>query len=192
MELQRFLYSWGHQGTLGHRWGWKLVPQDGRVFKSHQSPCLGTLCANHCAKAFMQIISIPHNTLNSTGSVIPSPFHRWGSRNFKVLCQSLKYSQLPTILLFSCSVMSDSLWPHGCSTPGFRVLHYLLCSHLNGFTMLSGTDVDNEFCFRTQGVVSFIKISVQDSYKSPKPGVRSRELWFLENPLHSTFLNDAR
>ena len=42
--------------------------------------------------------------------------------------------------------------------------------------MLSGIDVDNEFCFRTQGVASFVKISVQDSYKFPKPGVWSREL----------------
>ena len=28
-------------------------------------------------------------------------------------------------LLFSCSVVSYSLWPHDCSTPGFPVLHYL-------------------------------------------------------------------
>ena len=26
---------------------------------------------------------------------------------------------------FCCSVMSDSLWPHGCSTPGFPVHHQL-------------------------------------------------------------------
>ena len=26
---------------------------------------------------------------------------------------------------FSCSVMSDSLWPHDCSTPGFPVHHQL-------------------------------------------------------------------
>ena len=30
------------------------------------------------------------------------------------------------LLLFSRSVMSDSLWPMDCSTPGFPVLHYLL------------------------------------------------------------------
>ena len=29
------------------------------------------------------------------------------------------------LLLFSCSVVSDSLRPHGC-TPGFPVLHHLL------------------------------------------------------------------
>ena len=29
------------------------------------------------------------------------------------------------LLLFTCSVMSDSLWPLDCSTPGFPVLHYL-------------------------------------------------------------------
>ena len=29
-------------------------------------------------------------------------------------------------LLFSCQVMSNSLQPHGLSTPGFPVLHYLL------------------------------------------------------------------
>ena len=28
-------------------------------------------------------------------------------------------------LLFSCSVLSDSLQPHDCSTPGFPVHHYL-------------------------------------------------------------------
>ena len=30
------------------------------------------------------------------------------------------------LLWFSCSVVSDSLQPHGCSTPGFPVLHHLL------------------------------------------------------------------
>ena len=29
------------------------------------------------------------------------------------------------VLLFSCSVVLDSLWPHGLRTPGFPVLHYL-------------------------------------------------------------------
>ena len=29
------------------------------------------------------------------------------------------------LLLFSHSVMSDSLWPRNCSTPGLPVLHYL-------------------------------------------------------------------
>ena len=29
------------------------------------------------------------------------------------------------LLLFSCSVVSDSLWPMVCSTPGFPILHYL-------------------------------------------------------------------
>ena len=29
------------------------------------------------------------------------------------------------LLLFSRQVMSNSLWPHNCSTPGFPVLHYL-------------------------------------------------------------------
>ena len=29
------------------------------------------------------------------------------------------------LLLFSCTVMSDSLWPMDCSTPGFPVLHHL-------------------------------------------------------------------
>ena len=31
-----------------------------------------------------------------------------------------------TLLLFSCSAMSNSLRPHDCSTPGFPVLHHLL------------------------------------------------------------------
>ena len=31
-----------------------------------------------------------------------------------------------TLLLSSWSVMSDSLWPHDCSTPGFPVLRHLL------------------------------------------------------------------
>ena len=30
------------------------------------------------------------------------------------------------MLLFNCSVVSDSLWPHGLQHPGFPVLHYLL------------------------------------------------------------------
>ena len=34
--------------------------------------------------------------------------------------------QSPLLLLFSCSVVSDSLRPHGCSMPGFPVLHHLL------------------------------------------------------------------
>ena len=29
------------------------------------------------------------------------------------------------VLLFSCSVMSDSLWPCGLQHPGFPILHYL-------------------------------------------------------------------
>ena len=73
----------------------------------------------------------------------------------------------------SCPTFCD---PTDCSTPGFPVLHYLLRSHLNGFTMLSRRGVDNEFCFRTPGVVSFIKISVQDGYKFPNLGVQRREL----------------
>ena len=32
---------------------------------------------------------------------------------------------LRDLLLFSCSVVSDSLWPIDCSTPGFPVLHCL-------------------------------------------------------------------
>ena len=31
-----------------------------------------------------------------------------------------------SVVLFSCSVVSDSLHPHGCSTPGFPVLRHLL------------------------------------------------------------------
>ena len=30
------------------------------------------------------------------------------------------------MLLFNCSVVSDSLWPHGLQHPGFPVLHHLL------------------------------------------------------------------
>ena len=40
-----------------------------------------------------------------------------GSFSFSVL--------VPLMLLFSCSVVSDSLWPTDCSTPGFAVLHHL-------------------------------------------------------------------
>ena len=45
-------------------------------------------------------------------------------------CKSYKQIHLAgkaeLLLLFSCSVRSDSLWPHGCSMPGFFVLHHLL------------------------------------------------------------------
>ena len=34
--------------------------------------------------------------------------------------------QFPIILLFSRSVVSNSLWPHNCSTSGLPVLHHLL------------------------------------------------------------------
>ena len=37
-----------------------------------------------------------------------------------------KLQLFSTLLLSSWSVMSDSLWPHDCSTPGFPVLHHLL------------------------------------------------------------------
>ena len=32
---------------------------------------------------------------------------------------------IPLLLLFSCSVVSDSLWPMDCSTPGLPVFHHL-------------------------------------------------------------------
>ena len=31
-----------------------------------------------------------------------------------------------SLLLFSHSVLSSSLWPHGCSTPSFLILHHFL------------------------------------------------------------------
>ena len=37
-----------------------------------------------------------------------------------------KLQLFSTLLLSSWSVMSDSLWPHDCSTPGFPVLRHLL------------------------------------------------------------------
>ena len=34
-------------------------------------------------------------------------------------------SSIVSFVVFSCSVISDSLWPMDCSTPGFPVLHHL-------------------------------------------------------------------
>ena len=39
----------------------------------------------------------------------------------KLLCLFI----MAVVQLFSCSVVSDTLWPMDCSTPGFLVLHYL-------------------------------------------------------------------
>ena len=65
-------------------------------------------------------------TLDSVSSLIPlSPYPRvlffWKSL-VKLFCLAWALRDL----LLSCQVMSNSLQPHGLSTPGFPVLHYLL------------------------------------------------------------------
>ena len=48
---------------------------------------------------------------------------REGGRRERSWCGA---AVIPGLLLFSHSVVSMSLWPHGLQTPGFPVLHYLL------------------------------------------------------------------
>ena len=43
---------------------------------------------------------------------------------FSLLAATI-YSLISSVLLFCCSVLSDSVIPMDCSTPGFPVLHYL-------------------------------------------------------------------
>lgn len=42
------------------------------------------------------------------------------------------------------------------------------------------------------GVIYLTKMTVQNSYKFPKLGIRGSELWFLENPFKSIYLDGAR
>lgn len=42
------------------------------------------------------------------------------------------------------------------------------------------------------GVIYLTKMTVQNSYKFPKLGIHGSELWFLENPFKSTYLDGAR
>ena len=50
----------------------------------------------------------------------------WWINNFIIIKCSLFYLYQLFLSLFSCSVISNSLQPHGCSIPGFPVLHYLI------------------------------------------------------------------
>ena len=47
----------------------------------------------------------------------------WCMAEAKQYCKAISFSLL--LLLFSCSVVSDSLHPNDCGTPGFSVLYHL-------------------------------------------------------------------
>ena len=66
----------------------------------------------------------------------PEHLHNPGIKPESLVSPALQAESLPlslwgrphgymSLLPFSCPVMSDSLWPHDCSTPGFPVPHHL-------------------------------------------------------------------
>ena len=74
----------------------------------------------------------------------------------KVFELQLQHQSFQWILLFSCSVMFNSLWPMDCSMPGYPVLHYLLefaqaHVHWVGDVHSPGSTASNEH----SGLISF-------------------------------------
>ena len=74
----------------------------------------------------------------------------------KVFELQLQHQSFQWTLLFSCSVMFNSLWSMGCSMPGYPVLHYLLefaqaHVHWVGDVHSPGSTASNEH----SGLISF-------------------------------------
>ena len=101
---QRVRHNWAHTHTYTH------------THTAHMNTCTGV------AFNFLQS--------NSRGKISWSTYNHGSPGRRPVLCAPgvqrwWLFENLHVVLLFSCHVTSNSLWPHRCSTPGLLVLHYL-------------------------------------------------------------------
>ena len=92
----------------------------------HNSRSLAMLQVELTIQACLQLLLISgllmfwchlsKTNISRAGKYDSIPWGRWENSNSSIL----------SIVVFSCWVLPDSLWPQDCSTPGFPVLHYLL------------------------------------------------------------------